>query len=227
MKALKPIVNIESVIDQRRQPNCPKELKLIAPRQYRGLYTMIMSTMPQLVPEEDMSFELSLELTKRAMSALVQTVEHTGSYKQIVTEALQEMGLSNIQPNSFLRVTLALSEEGPELALGIWGKGFQVPIHSHEPGYMFETILEGSAKFKFYDVYDHSYRTVKEVEEILADSSTVMENYWHESKLAPGETSFIHSFEILEDTISLHYIPGATGDGKAKLYTLAPDVQSN
>lgn len=195
--------NLEEDVLKNRQPDTIKDLRLTYPGYedfINGIYQMSSKENPSILSTKvnhstDILNMLAVELQPKLKK-----------FKKMIKG-----------PNTFQRLTLAIDPINKvEICIGLWGKGFQVPIHGHTEGYMYERILSGSINFKFYDLNDPENRLVKTKETVIRQDGAVYADYYIPNMF--GE-AFIHSFEILEDTVSLHFLPGTPGEGNLKLYT--------
>lgn len=106
-------------------------------------------------------------------------------------------------------------KEGREVVVARWGKGFKSPVHGHSEGMLYENLVRGKMLINLYRIVDLENKIVRPVETILQEPDLIVKNYTPigTHKMYKRE-SYVHNFEAVEPSVSVHYVPEHTRDGR-------------
>jgi hypothetical protein len=106
-------------------------------------------------------------------------------------------------------------KEGKEIVVALWGRGFKSPVHGHSEGMLYERLIDGKMLINLYRIVDLENKTVRLVETILQEPELIVKNYTPigTHKMYKRE-SYVHNFEAIEPSVSVHYVPEHTRDGR-------------
>ena len=126
-------------------------------------------------------------------------------------------------PMEFIRTIIGLEapiamedgtfQEGAEFVVAKWGDGHTSPVHGHSAGYIHESILMGRMRVNSYRLTDPSNRIVRPVETTIASRGTFASLWAERGKFFKRE-ALIHNFTSIGTSVSLHYLPEHTRDGR-------------
>lgn len=114
----------------------------------------------------------------------------------------------------FRRDILAIEKNGggKEVILAHWGKGFVSPIHGHGTGLMYENLITGKVLAHLYRlVGDGLVRPISST--VYNAGDIIAAKMIEKEKGIPDNQYFIHNFEVLEPSISLHFLVAHSLDG--------------
>lgn len=143
----------------------------------------------------------------------------------------QDFIYQNIPENKFERTIIAIEEPktaghnhdlqaGKEIIVAQWGKGFKSPIHGHAAGLLYEELLSGSIVVHTYKIVDKDKRIVRLNETKLYDKPGVILSLYVPHNGKEDRSLYVHSFEALENTSTLHYLPEYNRDGRDNTFSL-------
>jgi hypothetical protein len=126
-----------------------------------------------------------------------------------------------IDDGKFERAVIAIEEkregkESRELVIAEWGKGFASPVHGHSDGFLYEKMISGRILVNTYRIVDLDNKLVRIVEsKEYKAGDTIVHTYVPQgtSKKYKRE-AYVHNFVALEPSVSLHYVPEHTRDGR-------------
>lgn len=172
-------------------------------RQYFKGFEEYFNMMPVL-DQHDKLLTIKTKSAGAIMKALAEDIEQNGKL------------LTTPPDGQFARVILGVEEphdghEGSEILVAQWGRGFTSPVHGHGPGLLHEEVLKGK-------ILVHTYRhmhsdIVRPVETSIVGPGTLVSRYNPPSKLGP-RMGLVHNFVALEPSVSLHFVPEHTRDGR-------------
>jgi len=190
--------NPEAAIEKIAYPGQPANM-----RRYRKGFENYFNSMP-VIDKYDDNIAEDLFVTREVLGHL--------------SEKLQKEQWEIPQDGAFIRTIIALEEpeqisdehyrEGAELIVAHWGVGHTSPVHGHAQGYMHEEILSGKIRVNTYRIVDHG--VVRPLETQIVEKGVFVSKYGFEK----GRNNLIHNFVAVEPTISLHYVPEHTRDGR-------------
>ena len=196
-------------------------------RQYESGYEDLFNQLP--VMDND-NVDLTLPLTKVVMNQLSDRLKHdvTRTHtKQKVSETPSE--------SEFHRTIIAMEspqgimnpggcvtyKEGAELVVAKWGTGFSSPVHGHSTGYMHEEVLKGKIRVNTYRITDLKNKIVVPYKtEVIGPGVFVSGYVPHNDEDMYKRQTLIHNFIAVEPSISLHYLPEHTRDGRDNTFTV-------
>lgn len=201
-------------------------------RQYEPGFEDLFNQLP--VMDND-NVELTLPLTKVVMKQLSDRLNHD------VTRVHTKQKIGHTPPpNEFHRTIIAMEapvniaeavngsdtskqiyKEGAELVIAKWGTGFSSPVHGHSTGYMHEEVLRGKIRVNTYRITDLENKTVVPYKtEIIGPGVFVSGYVPHNENDMYKRQTLIHNFVAVEPSISLHYLPEHTRDGRDNTFTV-------
>lgn len=106
-------------------------------------------------------------------------------------------------------------KEGAELLIARWGDGFSSPVHGHSAGFINEEIIEGMMRVNTYHITDKANKKVRPLQTVIATKGTFASAWlpalptdmWKREKL-------VHNFTSIGRSITLHFVPEHTRDGR-------------
>lgn len=132
--------------------------------------------------------------------------------------------------NEFMRTIIALEEPtivegkdvpGAQLLVAQWGKGFTSPVHGHNTGYMHEEVLSGKIRVNTYRITDLVNKIVRPVVTTIQQEGVFVSEYApHNADNMYEQQTLVHNFTAVEPSLSLHYLPTATKDGRGNTFTV-------
>lgn len=200
-----PVEDIEKI----SYPGQPENRK-----RYQAGYEHYFNSLPVL--SEDETLKEKLFITKEVMKHL--------------SEKLQQNEWEMPEANHFIRTIISLEEplpikdgykEGAELVVAHWGQGHTSPIHGHATGYMHEEIISGKMRVNTYRIVDDINRVVRPVETTIQTPGVFVSDYApHNPEAINSRETLVHNFTAVEPSISLHFLPEHTRDGRDNTFTL-------
>ena len=126
----------------------------------------------------------------------------------------------HVSPKSFKRTILALEKPkklesgeykaGSEIIVAHWGAGFTSPVHGHKPGYLYERLLTGKVILNNFRLMEDGM--VRPTVSVLHGPGMVTDEF------IPDKTEerqfFIHNYEVIEQSTSLHILSEFNRDGR-------------
>lgn len=120
-------------------------------------------------------------------------------------------------------------KESRELVIAEWGKGFASPVHGHAEGFLYEKMISGRILVNTYRIVDLENKIVRIVEsKEYKAGDTIVHTYVPQgtSKKYKRE-AYVHNFVALEPSVSLHYVPEHTRDGRDNTFIVEEYVVNN
>lgn len=135
------------------------------------------------------------------------------------------------QANTVSRTILGIDHNGPEIVVGTWGRGFEAVAHGHAAGFLNDILLTGKLLSSTYRLVAPDSNVVRTVEtKILTPMDTMLKPQYHTRRNVYCSDSLmssearthlnnldrshgIHSFNPLENSSSLHFVPEHPRDG--------------
>lgn len=190
-------------------------------RMYVHGYEPFFNMLPVL--EDSKEFEKDMGLTQEVM------LELSAALKLDDRFAIPE-------ENQFMRTVIALEEPkveyhgtensktykpGSQLIVAHWGEGFASPVHGHNTGYMHEEVLQGKIRVNTYRITDMENKIVRAVETTIQQEGVFVSEFApHDKTNRYEQQTLVHNFVTVEPTLSLHYLPTATKDGRGNTFTV-------
>lgn len=106
---------------------------------------------------------------------------------------------------------------GPQIVVARWGNGFKSPIHGHRTGFLHEEIISGKLKVNTYRIIDHDKRIVRLTGSTIIEEGTFLSDFTLPLKDDKLE-NYVHSFESIGNSVSLHYLPEYNRDGMGNTF---------
>jgi hypothetical protein len=107
------------------------------------------------------------------------------------------------------------NKEPREIVLANWGKGFKSPVHGHKSGALYEKLIRGKMLVHTYRVTDFERRlAVPHETSIFEGFKEIITAFTNDLEELYPRSWFVHSFEVLEPSLSVHYVPEHTRDGR-------------
>lgn len=215
----KPLEAIQKVM----WSNQPQHLRM-----YQTGYEKHFNHLPVITHEES-SEELNAKIidTQKVMRALSRDILEEGW-------ALREMQPSN---NGFNRTIIAMEEPtkgenefipGAQIVITRWGNGHTSPVHGHSAGYMHEEILSGKMQVNTYKIVDAENKVVIPQKTVIVEKGVFVSDYAY-PKEGDKRQTLIHNFTSIGNSVSMHYLPEYTRDGRDNTYNVLhfSDVEKN
>lgn len=124
-------------------------------------------------------------------------------------------------PNGFQRTIIAIEDtkkkkEGVEIVVAKWGDGFASPPHGHSPGFIHEELISGKMKITNYRKVEPESKVVRVLQTFIVEGAGIIASAYNPATaedVFPRE-KMIHSFTSVGDSVSVHYVPEHTRDGR-------------
>lgn len=129
--------------------------------------------------------------------------------------------VQSIPANTLKRVIIGIERtktdgKGSEIVVGFWGRGFHAATHGHGTGYLHDILLHGkllSSTYRFIEPESAVARIVES--KIIRAGETMLEPQYTSPNNDPKDRSHgLHSFTVLENAASLHFVPEHPRDGR-------------
>lgn len=199
-----PLEDIEAV----SYPGQPAKMK-----QYRAGYEQFLEAMPILV-EDDPLLQTKIDTSVIVMKTLGNELK---TQAWLVDDLPPQKGFNRtiiaMEESKFIN---DVKQDSVELIVAKWGNGMASPIHGHSTGFLHEEILYGKIKVNQYRLVDPKIEgVVRPVRTDLITEGVFISLYTPPDPNAPFKRqSYIHNFESIGPSASLHYIPEHTRDGR-------------
>ncbi|HMT01844.1 MAG TPA: hypothetical protein PKD00_00800 [Burkholderiales bacterium] len=135
-----------------------------------------------------------------------------------VVERAKNTTLPKVEKNKFERTVIGVEEaegEGQEVVLAHWGKHFFSPVHGHSEGLLYEYLIEGKLLINEYFISNLEQKIVRPHRSYIQFPGEIVTTYTpYGTHQMYKRESFIHNFIALEPSVSLHYVPEHTRDGR-------------
>jgi hypothetical protein len=139
---------------------------------------------------------------------------------RILLSFKRDLIMLHVNPKSFKRTILALEKPkklksgeykaGSEIIVAHWGAGFTSPVHGHKPGYLYERLLTGKVILNSFRLMGDGM--VRPTVSVLHGPGMVTDEF------IPDKTEerkfFIHNYEVIEQSTSLHILSEFNRDGR-------------
>lgn len=194
-------------------------------RQYQEGFEKSFNSLPVMTNE---NVDETLPVTMKVMAELSKTLQNNingytpfpkiaylplpGKFERTIIgmERPEELAEFGTEPD-----TKKIYKEGKEIVIAKWGQGFASPVHGHSTGYMHEEVLKGKIKVNTYRIIDLDNKVVVPYKtEIIGPGVFVSGYVPHDITYKHKRQTLIHNFEAIEPSISLHYLPEHTRDGR-------------
>lgn len=198
-------------------------------KMYKGGYEDFMNQMPVLRPDDE-NLTGKVKITCVLMGLLADRLKNeywitnenipiTNGFNRTIIAmeppfTLDEALLSE-DPND-----LPPLKEGTELVVAKWGNGHTSPVHGHAAGYLHEEILSGKMRVNTYRIVDQQQRIVRLVKTEIVTEGTFASMY--NKPTETDRSSLVHNFTSIGNSVTLHYLPEHTRDGRDNRF----DVQT-
>lgn len=197
-------------INKIAYPGQPENRKMYYPG-----YENYFESLPILI--EDESLESKLFVTKTIMSYLSEKLKKDGNLLQ--TPGYQEFNRTILALEEPEEISKGVYKEKSEIVVAHWGLDHTSPVHGHATGYMHEEILKGKIRVNTYRIVRDNI--VRIVETQIKGEGVFVSNYAPHNPLAKNSReTLVHNFTAVEPTVSLHYLPEHTRDGRDNTFEL-------
>lgn len=178
--------------------------------QYLHGYEDLIEKIPNPLKLKESNFEKGLAKIKQRM-------------EKIAHRALENLAVG-VDEGEFKRHVIGVEEsltEGQEIIFAHWGKGFSSPVHGHSEGLLYEFLIQGKMLVHEYIVSNLERKRVRPRKSSIALPGEIVTTF-----TKPGShkmhkyESYVHSFEALEPSVSLHYVPEHTRDGRGNTFSV-------
>ena len=202
-----PLEDIESL----SYPGQPKSRK-----GYKKGYESFFNIM-SVLEDSDPHLDYKVGLIRSTMSLLAENLKVSS---WLVTPKEGEFASTIIAMESPRMGKGGKLEEGAELVVAHWGKGFQSTIHGHGAGYLNETILSGKIRVNTYRIIDKKRRVAVPYGVEIVREGEFVSMYTKKSETTVEREVLVHNFEALESSHTLHFLPEHTRDGRDNQFSL-------
>lgn len=108
-----------------------------------------------------------------------------------------------------------VNHEGAEIVIAKWGDGHASPVHGHADGHLYEQILTGKMKVNIYRMHDREKGVVRLVKTDLIENQLLISKFSKKNPMAKWKReNVIHNFVSVGESVSLHFLPEHTRDGR-------------
>lgn len=220
-KTLVATLTPEADIEKIAYPGQPKSM-----RQYKTGYEAHFNRLP-VIGNDNMTEE-KLAITQKVMAQLSADVS-----KDPILMA------EDTRPGRFSRTIIGMQEpcttmitledgsvvpeytERAEIVIAKWGDGHTSPVHGHSTGYMHEELLSGKMRVNTYRITDLEAKVVRPVETVIVEPGVFVSGYaQHNPDHMHKRQTLIHNFTSVGHSISMHYLPEHTRDGRDNVFTV-------
>lgn len=189
-------------------------------RQYQSGWESLFNELPVIDNDNaEIMLPITQTIMKRLSYSLQQNINGFNSFEKIAHLPAD---------NQFHRTIIAMEspkfvdkydntkyQEGAELVIAKWGKGFASPVHGHSTGYMHEEVLKGKIRVNTYRIVDMENKIVVPYKTEIIGPGVFVSGYApHDKSHIHKRQTLIHNFVAVEPSISLHYLPEHTRDGR-------------
>lgn len=197
-----------------------------ASRMYKSGYEKHFELLPVLT-DDDQFLDLKTAQTAAVMDDLATrlAIDPWTPTLQPLTGGFNRTILALEQPvMEWNRVTgeeydLGNIKEGAEIIVARWGDGFSSPVHGHADGYLYEQLIAGTMRVNTYRITDPVKRIARPVEtKIYKDFQNIASQYTPRQTVKRG--ALVHNFTSIGYSVSLHYVPEHTRDGRDNRFTV-------
>lgn len=188
-------------------------------RQYESGFESFMNQLPVM---DNNNTDITLPITQTVMKRLSYSLsnEIENDRRPLLSELPDDgkfhrtiIGIES--PKLINTITTPNYKEGAELVLAKWGKGFKSPVHGHSTGYMHEEVLKGKIRVNTYRIIDMEKKITRPYKTEIIGPGVFVSGYApHDSSHKYKRQTLIHNFVAIEPSISLHYLPEHTRDGR-------------
>lgn len=189
-------------------------------RQYQSGWETLFNELP-LIDNDNVEIMLPITQTimKRLSYSLQQNINGFNSFAKIAhlpgDKKFERTIIGMEQPTPYLENNERKYKEGAELVIAKWGKRFASPVHGHSTGYMHEEVLKGKIKVNTYRIVDMENKIVVPYKTEIIGPGVFVSGYApHDNTHTHKRQTLIHNFEAVEPSITLHYLPEHTRDGR-------------
>lgn len=169
--------------------------------------------MRNYLPGYENYMDMMMETSEAQMAWVMQTLSEKLKRTEIIHDGLYSI---SEHPGKMNRTILAIDQKlGGEILIGFWGQGFNVPVHGHDVGFIFDTMLHGKMK-------TNVYKLMGDGKARLQSTKIITEGFEYFDFVQKGGheySNFVHSFTALEPSASLHFQAKHTHDGMANAIT--------
>ncbi len=198
-----PIKDIETVTYKGQDPNR---------RMYHFGYEKYMDLLPILNPDDEL-IATKVGMSVKLMQSLATRLKG------------EKWALSNeLGQNEFSRTIIAIEspimncmdggryaeKEGIELIVAKWGDQFQSPVHGHASGFIHEELISGVMQVTLYRLMEDD--TVRVISTDIIKDGLLASLY--DPNITKRRETLLHSFKSIGQSVSLHYVPEHTRDGR-------------
>lgn len=214
--ALKATVTPVEDINKVSYPGQPEHLKM-----YKPGFENHFNELPAFnnVENDEVELDFKLNITRRVMTNLANELKNDS----LSTQFPQEGG--------FERTIIALEspkkqpdcsyQAGKQLIVAHWGKRFKSPVHGHSPGYLHEEMLQGKIRLNTFRTIDKDMKVVIPYKTEIITPGVFISDFVQEKFEEKGERNvLVHSFNVVEPSTSLHYLPEYNRDGRDNTFTV-------
>lgn len=117
------------------------------------------------------------------------------------------MGCNGLPNGSYVQ------KEGKELVVARWGNGYASPVHGHSDGLILETLISGAMIVNTYRMVD-DITARPQGTKLYTGLSNIARAFNKHMDTTHPRPHLIHNFVSLGPSVSLHYVPEHTRDGR-------------
>lgn len=191
-------------------------------RMYRTGYEPYFNSLPVLVENE--SLIENMFITKEVMMRLSEKLQEDKWYlKNQPKEDEFDRTIIGMEKPTYLGTWLDDNhyQAGKELVIARWGNGKTSPVHGHAPGYMHEELLSGKLRVNLYQITDEENRVVRPLRTDIIEPGVFVQKYVNVPEDKVNKRNVLpHNFTSIGNSVSLHYLPEHTRDGRDNGYTV-------
>lgn len=213
--ALKSTDNPVEAISKVAYPGQPEHLKM-----YKTGFEKHFNELPAFESVENSSDELDfkLNITRRVMTNLANDLKNDSLSTQFPEEGKFERTIIALEEPK--KQSDCTYQAGKQLIVAHWGKDFESPVHGHSAGYMHEEVLQGKIRLNTFKIVDEDNRiAIPYKTEIITPGDAFISAYVPEKIQDKGKRNLlVHSFNVVEPSTSLHYLPEYNRDGRDNTY---------
>jgi len=106
-----------------------------------------------------------------------------------------------------------VQKEGKELVVARWGTGYSSPVHGHSSGLILEKLISGAMMVNTYRMVD-DYTARPQGMKLHTGLSNIVKAFNAPMNSTHPRPHLIHNFVSLGPSVSVHYVPEHTRDGR-------------
>lgn len=198
-------------------------------RQYQAGFEPYFNQLPRFdkIEGDDSMTDVKLAFTRSVMKDLSTllasdfistTFPNEGEFERTII-AIEDP--THIPPRSQVEDPKGQYIAGKQLIVAHWGKGFESPVHGHATGYLHEQLLNGKLKLNTFRIVDEENKVVIPYKTEIITPGVFISDYVPENPNNKwSRQTLVHSFNVLEPSTSLHYLPEYNRDGRDNQFSV-------